>query len=76
MHQSALPKMTCKGRRYSIAGVGSFTAASENDPAKKIQTKIKEGTPLLGICLGYSFLEESKRTGNGLAFKAKVVPTP
>jgi glutamine amidotransferase len=56
----------------ALPGVGSFTAAaSKLDNVKQtLKTKVEEGTPLLGICLGLQlFLEESEEgPGKGLSF--------
>ena len=65
----------------ALPGVGAFTAAaSKLDEVKATVTnKIKEGTPLLGICLGMQlFFETSEEgPGNGLGlFKGKIVQLP
>jgi imidazole glycerol-phosphate synthase subunit HisH len=65
-----------KADAVALPGVGSFTAAvSKLDAVKEaLQTKIKDGTPLLGICLGLQlFFEASEEgPGKGLAlFKGK-----
>jgi imidazole glycerol-phosphate synthase subunit HisH len=70
-----------KADAIALPGVGSFTAASGKlDSAKDtLQTKIKDGTPLLGICLGLQlFFETSEEgPGEGLAlFKGKNVQLP
>jgi glutamine amidotransferase len=56
----------------ALPGVGSFTAALDRlDKVKDIlQTKVSEGTPLLGICLGLQLFFESSEEGpgNGLAY--------
>ncbi len=70
-----------KADAIALPGVGSFTAASSKLDAVKgiLQTKIKEGTPLLGICLGLQlFFEESEEgPGKGLAlFKGKNMQLP
>ncbi len=56
----------------ALPGVGSFTASLERLSTVKetLQTKISEGTPLLGICLGLQlFFETSEEgPGSGLAF--------
>jgi glutamine amidotransferase len=51
----------------ALPGVGSFTAALERlDKVKEtLQTKVKEGTPLLGICLGLQLFFESSEEGPG-----------
>ena len=74
-------KDLAKADAIALPGVGSFTAASSKlDVVKEtLQTKIKEGTPLLGICLGLQlFFEESEEgPGEGLAFfKGKNVQLP
>jgi imidazole glycerol-phosphate synthase subunit HisH len=70
-----------KADAIALPGVGSFTAASSKLDAVKetLQTKIKEGTPLLGICLGLQlFFETSEEgPGDGLAFfKGKNMQLP
>ncbi len=70
-----------KADAIALPGVGSFTSASDKLDAVKetLQTKIKEGTPLLGICLGLQlFFETSEEgSGNGLAlFKGKNMQLP
>ncbi len=65
----------------ALPGVGSFTAASDKLEAVRetLQTKIKEGTPLLGICLGLQLFFESSEEGpgTGLAlFKGRNVQLP
>lgn len=65
----------------ALPGVGNFSAAATKlDPVKEtLQNKVKEGTPLLGICLGLQlFFETSEEgTGNGLAFfEGKCVQLP
>jgi glutamine amidotransferase len=56
----------------ALPGVGSFTASLErlNTVKDTLQTKIAEGTPLLGICLGMQLFFESSEEGpgDGLAF--------
>jgi glutamine amidotransferase len=61
-----------------LPGVGSFMPAVKKleDVKEAIQTKVTEGVPLLGICLGLQlFFEESAEgSGDGLGFfKGKVV---
>jgi glutamine amidotransferase len=61
--------------------VGSFTAASSKLDAVKetLETKIKEGIPLLGICLGLQLFFETSQEGpgTGLAlFKGKNMQLP
>lgn len=70
-----------KADAIALPGVGSFTAASSKlDAVKEIlQTKIQEGTPLLGICLGLQLFFESSQEGpgDGLAlFKGKNMQLP
>lgn len=65
----------------ALPGVGSFTAALDRLGKVKgaLQTKIQEGTPLLGICLGLQlFFEASEEgPGEGLAFfKGQVATLP
>ncbi len=74
-------KDLAKADAIALPGVGSFTAASDKLDAVKetIQTKIKDGTPLLGICLGLQlFFETSEEgPGTGLAFfKGKNMQLP
>ncbi len=74
-------KDLAKADAIALPGVGSFTAASSKLDAVKetLQTKVKEGTPLLGICLGLQlFFEESEEgPGVGLAFfKGRNVQLP
>jgi imidazole glycerol-phosphate synthase subunit HisH len=70
-----------KADAIALPGVGSFTAAASKLDAVKetLQTKVKEGTPLLGICLGLQlFFEESEEgPGEGLSFfKGKNMQLP
>jgi glutamine amidotransferase len=74
-------KDLAKADAIALPGVGSFTAASDKlDPVKEIlQTKINDGTPLLGICLGLQLFFESSQEGpgTGLAFfKGKNMQLP
>jgi imidazole glycerol-phosphate synthase subunit HisH len=74
-------KDLAKADAIALPGVGSFTAASSKlDSVKEIlQTKIQEGTPLLGICLGLQLFFESSQEGpgDGLAiFKGKNMQLP
>ncbi len=67
-----------KADAIALPGVGSFTPAAEKLECVKevIQTKVSEGTPLLGICLGLQlFFEESQEgPGAGLGFfRGKIV---
>jgi glutamine amidotransferase len=65
----------------ALPGVGAFTAAAKKLDAVKetLKSKVEDGTPLLGICLGLQlFFEESEEgPGNGLAlFKGRTVRLP
>jgi glutamine amidotransferase len=65
----------------ALPGVGAFTAAATKLEAVKetLTSKVKDGTPLIGICLGLQlFFEKSEEgPGNGLAlFKGKNVRLP
>ena len=65
----------------ALPGVGSFTAAlTKLDTVKEIlQTKVSEGTPLLGICLGMQLFFESSEEGPGAGlafFKGNVATLP
>jgi glutamine amidotransferase len=65
----------------ALPGVGSFTAALERLGTVKeaLQTKVSEGTPLLGICLGMQLFFESSEEGpgDGLAyFEGRVKQLP
>ncbi len=65
----------------ALPGVGAFTAAASKlgSIKEKVLTKVKEGTPLIGICLGLQlFFEKSEEgPGKGLAlFKGKTVRLP
>jgi glutamine amidotransferase len=67
-----------KADAIALPGVGSFTPAAKKleDVKEVIQSKVSEGTPLLGICLGLQlFFEESEEgPGTGLGFfKGKIV---
>ena len=70
-----------KADAIALPGVGSFTAASSKlDVVKEtLQTKINEGTPLIGICLGLQLFFETSQEGpgTGLAlFKGKNMQLP
>ena len=70
-----------KADAIALPGVGNFSAAATKLDAVKetLKTKVQEGTPFLGICLGLQlFFEESEEgPGNGLAlFKGKNVRLP
>ena len=74
-------KDLAKADAIALPGVGSFTAASSKLDAVKetLQTKINEGTPLLGICLGLQLFFETSQEGpgKGLAlFKGKNMQLP
>jgi glutamine amidotransferase len=60
-------KDLAKADAIALPGVGSFTAASSKLDAVKetLQTKINEGTPLLGICLGLQLFFETSQEGPG-----------
>ncbi|MCW4004449.1 MAG: imidazole glycerol phosphate synthase subunit HisH [Candidatus Bathyarchaeota archaeon] len=65
----------------ALPGVGNFSAAATKLDAVKetLQNKVKEGTPLLGICLGLQLFFETSQEGpgNGLAFfEGKCVQLP
>ena len=65
----------------ALPGVGAFTPASQklNEVKGILNSKIKEGTPFLGICLGLQlFFEKSEEgPGEGLRlFKGKIVELP
>jgi len=65
----------------ALPGVGAFSAAATKlDAVREVLiNKVKDGTSLLGICLGLQlFFEESEEgPGNGLAlFKGKTVRLP
>jgi glutamine amidotransferase len=65
----------------ALPGVGNFCAAATKLDAVKetLINKVKDGTPMLGICLGLQlFFEKSEEgPGNGLAlFKGKTVRLP
>ena len=62
----------------ALPGVGSFTPAATKLEAVKevIQSKVAEGTPILGICLGLQLFFEKSEEGPGAGlgfFKGKVV---
>ena len=58
-----------KADAIALPGVGSFTAASSKLDAVKetLQTKVKDGTPLLGICLGLQLFFEKARKDQAAA---------
>jgi glutamine amidotransferase len=61
-----------KADAIALPGVGSFTAALDRLGKVKdtLHTKVSEGTPLLGICLGLQLFFESSEEGpgSGLAY--------
>ncbi len=70
-----------KADAIALPGVGSFTAALDRLGKVKteLQTKVQEGTPLIGICLGLQLFFESSEEGpgDGLAFfKGKITTLP
>jgi imidazole glycerol-phosphate synthase subunit HisH len=70
-----------KADAIALPGVGSFTAASGKLDAVKetLQTKINEGTPLLGICLGLQLFFETSQEGPGtglVLFKGRNMQLP
>ncbi len=74
-------KDLAKADVIALPGVGSFTAASSKLEVVKeiLLSKIHEGTPLLGICLGLQLFFESSQEGpgDGLAlFKGKNIQLP
>jgi glutamine amidotransferase len=74
-------KDLAKADAIALPGVGSFTAASSKLDAVKetLQTKINEGTPLLGICLGLQLFFETSQEGPGKGialFKGKNMQLP
>lgn len=74
-------KELAKADAIALPGVGSFTAAGDKLAAVKetIFEKVKDGTPLLGICLGLQLFFESSEEGpgDGLAlFKGRNVWLP
>ena len=70
-----------KADAIALPGVGSFTAASSKlDSVKEtLHAKIKDGIPLIGICLGLQLFFETSQEGpgDGLAlFKGKNMQLP
>jgi glutamine amidotransferase len=65
-------KDLAKADAIALPGVGSFSSSSSKlDSVKEpLRTAIKDGTPLLGICLGLQLFFESSQEGpgTGLAF--------
>jgi imidazole glycerol-phosphate synthase subunit HisH len=75
------PQELADADAIALPGVGAFSAASTKLDAIKetLSSKVKDGTPLLGICLGLQlFFEVSEEgPGNGLSlFKGKTVRLP
>ncbi len=68
-----------KADAIALPGVGSFNAALDRlDKVKaELQTKVQEGTPLIGICLGLQLFFESSEEGpgDGLAFFKGTIAT-
>jgi glutamine amidotransferase len=65
----------------ALPGVGSFTAAAGKLEAVKetLKTKVEEGTPFLGICLGLQLFFESSMEGPGSGlgfFEGKCLQLP
>jgi glutamine amidotransferase len=65
----------------ALPGVGAFTPAVSklNSVKETLTNKVKDGTPLIGICLGLQLFFESSEEGpgNGLSlFKGKTVSLP
>ena len=70
-----------KADAIALPGVGNFSAAAEKlEPVRnEIVDAVKNGVPLLGICLGLQlfFRESEEGPGNGLAlFEGKTVWLP
>jgi glutamine amidotransferase len=70
-----------KADAIALPGVGAFTTAATKLEAVKetLKSKVEDGTPLLGICLGLQlFFEESEEgPGNGLAlFEGRTIRLP
>ncbi len=70
-----------KADAIALPGVGSFTAAASKLDAVKetLQTRINEGTPFLGICLGLQLFFESSEEGPGTGlgvFKGRNLQLP
>ncbi len=61
-------KDLAKADAIALPGVGSFTASLERlgTIRDSLQTKVSEGVPLLGICLGLQLFFESSEEGPGL----------
>jgi imidazole glycerol-phosphate synthase subunit HisH len=74
-------KDLAKADAIALPGVGAFTPATEklSEVKETLVTKVKEGTPLLGVCLGLQlFFERSEEgPGDGLnLFKGKTIRLP
>ncbi|MGA2384958.1 MAG: imidazole glycerol phosphate synthase subunit HisH [Candidatus Bathyarchaeia archaeon] len=74
-------KELAKADAIALPGVGAFTSAvSRLEEIKEtLISKVQEGTPLLGVCLGLQLFFESSEEGpgDGLAlFKGKTVSLP
>ena len=70
-----------KADAIALPGVGNFSAAATKLDAVKetLKTKVQEGTPFLGICLGLQLFFESSEEGpgDGLAlFKGRNLRLP
>lgn len=81
---SDVPEVILAARRVVVPGVGAFANAMQALEARKLvpvlREVVKEGIPLLGICLGMQLLfDESEEFGltKGLGIiPGKVVPIP
>lgn len=66
------PDAVADAEALVLPGVGAFDAAANQlDPVRDIlQDRLREGTPLLGICLGMQLLldESEEGTGKGLGW--------
>jgi glutamine amidotransferase len=65
----------------ALPGVGSFTAASKKlgDIKEIVEAKVKDGVPIIGICLGLQLFFESSEEGPGYGldfFKGRNVQLP
>lgn len=65
----------------ALPGVGSFTAASKKLGGIKqiVEAKVKDGVPIIGICLGLQLFFESSEEGPGYGldfFKGRNVQLP
>ncbi len=71
-------KDLAKADAIALPGVGAFTPAAKklNEVKETLRSKVEDGTPLIGICLGLQLFFESSAEGpgKGLAlFKGKTV---